>query len=279
MTDETNVSEEEKIYTQSAEEDNSPEPEDQNAAANDEQPQPTQQDAPQGQQEPAVVPHGAFHAEREKRKAYQKEAEEAARKMAEMESRFNQVMERLNSQPVPDFEEDPAGYLRYSSEQTAKELAALKQQQQQQLQQQQMQAEQQRLVTAVATFESEFRARQPDYEKAIDFARTARDKELEVLGYYDPDERQRIIAGEIQTIVRTNLQVGRNPAEAFYNFAVARGYQRPNNIEALNAGQKGTNPMSGGGGNGKQNPPSLEALSQMTDEEFEKNFSKLWANT
>jgi hypothetical protein len=124
-----------------------------------------------------------------------------------------------------------------------------------------------------------FTESQPDFIDAYKHATMDRARELIELGYL-PSEAMQIVAQNELEIVQRAMAQGRNPGEVIYNLALRRGYKRPgtqsgstsgpNEAErvALAArGQAGAKSLSNAAG-GMNGSISLEALAQMSDDEF-----------
>lgn len=181
---------------------------------------------------------------------------------------------------LPDPNTDPLGYALAVADQARTYV------EQQQNRERQTQAFNQ-FATALTAKEAEFRASAPDYDAAVEFAKGVRDQELQALGYGDPQVRRQIITNEVIQIGSDALRNGANPAERFYAYAKVRGYApaaaqapaaQPNErIAAIAQGQKtAARSPSAAVGAGNQNPLSLEALSAMSDEDFDRHFEKVW---
>lgn len=230
------------------------------------------------------VPHGAFHEERERRKA----AEERARRIEEQVLNRLTAMEEKRAAPAPQVNQervpsiaagdDPLEVIAYQE----RRLAALESQRaeetEQRSQQTEQQRESQRIRDHVASQVEVFKGEHPDYEDAYKFAVEARVNELRTLGATNSEIQQAVMADE-QSIVYRAMQSGKNPAELLYAYAAARGYKKADaaaeagkaaeKIDAVAQGQQ-QNRSLGQAAGGANPPPSLETLANMNDDEFYK---------
>lgn len=224
-----------------------------------------------------VVPYGALHEERMKRKELQE-------KVTKMEQTFQQFQERLK-QPepqIPAFEEDPLSHLKAQQEQ----FEAWKRQQDQMTVQQQAYAKQQeeanKVISQYRALANEYKSQTPDFDAAYTHLRQSRYDEYVAAGY-PPEQAQSFVIEDEFQIAAKAIQDGVNPGERLYALAKVRGYQRPvdkpaepnaaEKMEALARGQAAAKSLSGGG-TGKAEL-SLEALAEMSGDEFDKAWEKL----
>lgn len=178
------------------------------------EPPPPQDEAPE--EHDRRVPLKALQEERQKRAEAERRAAEVERKIAELSARFDQVAPKQpEAPPPPDPETDPIGALKYQNEQ----LRELRTREEQARYEQELNAVAYRAAT-------EFAAQAPDYRDAYQYAINSRAMELRALGTPDhaiPD----ILHREEMNLIATAHSNGRNPAEAIYQFAKARGFQAP----------------------------------------------------
>lgn len=260
--------------------DPAPSPSNEAAKINTPTPEPA---APDGERQ-RFVPHEALHEERTKRQELQS-------KVQEMEARFKTMVERIQQRdtpppapeapPVPNPETDPIEYIKYLGQQ----------QERQQAEQQRQQAEQQRFQafqTKLGEAESAFRADTPDYDAAVQFALEARHKELELFGVTSPQERGAIIQQEIWQHANRHFETGANPAKSFYEYAKLRGYgaapptpptPAPQEKVASLAAKQAVARSPALASSAPTDPVSLESLSGMNDDEFDRYFEQLWKKT
>lgn len=246
-------------------------------------------DAPQEPtQEAKTVPLGALHEERNKRK----EAEKAMRSLREEFARISgqlDVLKGVSPQTPavkPTVADAPIEALEkvvdyVERDQTEKANVA------------QFQEFQRHVDIA----EAEFKGKVADYNEAIDFLHAGRMAEMKALGYDDQSARY-VIGQEAIGISSAAFQQGANPAERFYALAKARGYAakaadadpKPDADTARNTaalekaadklatiakGQQASKSLSSAGG-ASNDALTLEAISAMDMDEFEKISDKKW---
>jgi len=231
------------------------------------------------QPKPKMVDHRALV---EARNLLKRERDERQRERERMEQRWAQIIERTTPKqpepPQPNFDQDPAAWLRHQTENTGKTVNDLAEWRRQQEAQRQQAEQDQHLQYAVGTAEQEFAAEQPDYGDALEFARTSRMNFFRAAGYA-PAEAAQIVMQETKILAQRALQAGENPARRIYEIAKTFGYAQKQQggetkIEQLRKGQRAASPMSGGGAE-DENLPSLAALADMEDSEFDKLWGRM----
>lgn len=251
------------------------------------------------------VDYGAFHAERERRKASDVKAQEAERTLATALGRFSVLEEIAKRQTasvapvaenIPDINTDPVGHFKAQFEKTQRELADVSKWRQSQEANATAMNNVQRLTQIAVQHEGEFSKKTPDYQDAAVYVRSMRDQELQHMGYTDPGVRQQIITQDALQIAAQALQNNMNAAEVVYNIAKARGYaakalakapvipaQSADIQKITNAakGQEEGSPLAQIGGEAPRET-SVNALLKMSDADFEKatqgdNWRKLFA--
>ena len=231
-----------------------------------------------------VVPLGALHEERERRKELSTRLEQEAEKRARMEERFNMLVQHIQNQsanqnqskPI-DKEADPVGYFDQKTQTVEKELADFKAWRQQQEQQGQQNAQRQQFVHAYGTQAQAFAVKQPDFKAAYDHFLTSVKEELIDAGFTDPNVIAQQLQSYEESIVGKAFQDKANPAERIYNLAKRRGYTPKGSdakatLDTVKAGQKAETSLSKTGGR-SSNVVSLEQLAEISDP---KEFDKAW---
>lgn len=222
------------------------------------------------------VPHGALHAERERRKQYEAE-------LADLREWRKQVEQKLNppkpEPEMPDPVTEPDKFRDWQKDQLRQRderFAAYERQLREQTELQQ--TIRQQMMQRATHDEQAFRAQTPDYDDAINHLGRVRLQELELFGV-DPQRAQQIIAEEARGIVQGALQMGRNVAEVAYGIAKARGYDpkaqqvaQPNKAAEESArlrkiadASRSVGAASGGGTSGDL---TLEDVAAMSPEEI-----------
>jgi hypothetical protein len=164
------------------------------------------------------VPLKALQEERQKRAELERKAQEYEQRLYEMQQWAEQVQQQMGQpqpEPVvePDPETDPIGALKAARDQLR---------QMQEATQQQQYVERLNQVAYQAAVEAQQRV--PDYQDAYKYAINSRAQELLALG--TPQQAiSQILQQEELRLIDTAVRNGRNPAEAIYSFAKARGFQ------------------------------------------------------
>ena len=212
------------------------------------------------------------------------EREERKREREQYEKRWQQILERTApkqpEQPTPEFEKDPAAWLRHQTENAGKKLQDFEQWKQQQEQQRQQSQAEQELAYAVTAAEQEFSAATPDYPDALQFAQQARLKYFRAAGMSHAEAVQ-TLQNETRFVANMALRQGANPAERIYQIARELGYKPSqkqidptSKIQQLQKGQKASSPLSGGGAE-DESSVTLGRLAEMDDDEFDKHWDRL----
>lgn len=234
------------------------------------------------------IRHGAFHAERERRKAAEARAaaQEAkfAQTTAQMQQRLMAMLQAQQTQVAPKAEPvaqalpnkdvDPVGYLEALATKNAQDLQKIQQWQQQQEQGTQRQTQLGAMQQEVARLESQFKATVPDYDAAQKHLEQSWITEAKAAGYQDHQMPQVIAARTMEIIQAAAMQNG-NPAQLAYNVAKARGYalqaQQPgNNLDTVARGLAVSKSPTTAQGQSPSATPALDALLQMPEDEFAK---------
>ncbi len=131
--------------------------------------------APEGERKPpealgkppdGFVAHGAFHEERERRKALQTQLQASSERQARMEERFNILVARLQqgAEPAPpEKESDPVGYFDYHTRQLAGQTQGVAQELAELKAWRENQAQQANFVNAYSNAASQFAAQHKDF--------------------------------------------------------------------------------------------------------------------
>ncbi len=155
--------------------------------------------------------------------------------------------------PIPDFLEDPKGYV---DAQMARANAALKKLEEgveKRITPVEARTAEAAVTTAIAASQDAFTAKTPDFKEALDFARVARGNQLLVLNPGTPIEQIVQWVGQEERNLATHLvRQGVNPAERVYQLAKAMGYT-PKQAAALAA----ASPTAASGNGAKVVDPGL----------------------
>lgn len=219
---------------------------------------------------PGMVPQGALHQERERRKAAEAATQALQDRLAALEAKLNPPPEIV----IPDPVLDPKGFKQFQIDQInqrAKEQADNERRQMEAQQHQQVMARLNQDVQA-------FRATTPDYDTAFQHAVKVRQEELAFYGNA-PEQIAAQLETDVQAIVAQAYSQGKNPAELFYAYAKMRGYQTPvapqpnpavAQVAALAEAQKQTQSLAPAGGPANDGGMTLETLSRMSEADLAK---------
>jgi hypothetical protein len=227
----------------------------------------------------------ALREERERRRQAEALAAQTEQNQRILAAAMQQLRQQMNPQqpppPAPDFETDPAGYLKTelgSLQQWAKQMQEQQAAQAQAFQQQQATAQAEQ---AVVGQEAAFVKAQPDYYEAVDFMRQKLASKMEVLGV--PKEQiAEAVATDMRAFGLKALQAGQNPAEKLFRLAKIEGYNgsaqansdRLSTIAkgaAATRGARSTAPASNGEMTLEQAARlSYKDLGKMSDDQFQR---------
>lgn len=219
-----------------------------------------------------LVPLQALHEERRARRELQARIEQQAQQQARLEERLQMLasaaQKPAETQPPP-FEEDPAGHLAAQLSRSNQQVQAVQESLSAIQQQQQAQAIEQQMRMAAATASQQFMAQQPDYPEAYRHVREAKAREWGAMGY-TPEQIGQLLGQAERQITVQALRSGANPAESLYRLAVALGYRRQvePSAKGLDSVAKGASQKSLGSGGRPSGGLTLEALANMSDDEF-----------
>jgi hypothetical protein len=202
--------------------------------------------------------------------------------MNKMEDRFQKIQESMipkePEEPKPDFEDNPAEYLKTELD----EIKGFKTQQEQQAQTTQAQ---QQFYGDFTKVEQEFSGKNPDYFDAVKHLYESRMSEFKTMGY-DNDQSYQLAQRDAWDIVQDANSRGKNGAELIYNLAKTRGYEKgkqtteKSEIETLKEVKEvAKNTGLGASGDTPKGQVSLSDLASMNDDEFDKLTSgDSWRN-
>lgn len=247
------------------------------------------------------VPHAALHKERERRKAVETELTTMRDKTARAEERLAVLNELMtgdgklpqktdasangDKSPLDEEQIDPEKDIFGAFRQMQRMNAAL-------MQQMKAGDEQAKAKEAATTVQSAYKAdavafmeKTPDFKDAYAHLVGTLHRELEAMGVTDVNERNRSIAEQERGLVQQALANKRSPAELIYTIAKTRGFtgaapqqQMANNgaakIDNIKKAQSATVSLSRAGGSSGEGL-TLDALANMSEEEFSRTVSKL----
>jgi hypothetical protein len=229
----------------------------------------------------------AMKEERARRQELQRLHELQAQKIAQMEERFQKIIEIKQQEElpkIPAYDEDPLENIRM----TQKEIQDYVIQQNQYLQQQQAaaqrQSQQQQFIETYKAHTAEFAKSTPDCMQAYNYLVQTRLAEHQAAGYSEAQAHQLIVEDEA-AIVAKAFSDGVNPAERIYSLAKLRGYaakapEKPNTsamdetakkLEQIQKSIQANKSLSNAGGKADTKQGlSLQSIAEMDDDEFDK---------
>lgn len=226
---------------------------------------PTPEPTAAEQAPPKFVPHAALHEARQQLK----EEREARKRLEERQDRLQEFLTRRSEpqgqpQPVqpeiPSRDADPVGYFDAKTTQLERQLAAVAQP----IAAQQQEAA---FVGAYQRATQEFAASTPDFGPAYQHALQAMAQDAQFYGGASPIDAERML-------VAAAFRQGKNPGQAIYEYAKARGYtgaapqqqaqRAAPDMAAIQRGQQASRSVGAGGqpaGRGELTPQRLAEMS------------------
>lgn len=235
-------------------------------------------EAPKALEKPVEPPegyvaHGAFHEERQRRKALQQQVESMEKRWTDLVSK----MQEKQQTPPPDPAQDFPGHVQHHFNQFTQKTAELEKKVQGFEQQTTQQQQEQQFLNAYSQAAAEFTSRQPDFNLAYNHWLKSRMEELTDAGY-SQEQALHIRGAEERGLVAKAFEDGVNPSERLYAVAKRRGYTNASaspapetkldpveKLKQIEAGQRATPAM---GGSGMKPKMTLQAVAAMSDEEF-----------
>lgn len=216
---------------------------------------------------PGMVPQGALHQERERRKETERQFQELQRQFAEIQAKLNPPPEIV----VPDPVLQPEAFKQFQIDQI-KQRAAENAQREQQARES---AAEQQIMARVNHDVQQFRAMTPDYDQAFQHAVKVRREELAFYGN-SPEQVDQQIEVDVRAIVQQAYTQGKNPGQVFYDYAKMRGFssapaaqpQAAVQVQALAEAQRQTQSLAPAGGPSNDGGVTIETLSKMSEAEL-----------
>lgn len=230
------------------------------------------------------VPLKALDSERNRRKALEKELNEAKLAIARFDERFDilsrgaaESKPKEEVKPPPEFDKDPIAFI----ENLAAETKKLADEREADRKAQEERTVETRLREASKMAVDDYKAKSaPDMDDALGFLVTSYRRERALLGV-PPDQVEREIGKLEVDYTRWAIDQGKHPGEVFYKLAEAKGYvkkakveendeaEADRRIDKIRETQQRNRGMSGSGG--VTAPPSGMTgarLARMSDAEF-----------
>lgn len=239
------------------------------------------------------VPHGALHAERERRKEIESQYQTILQKHAVLEDRWNSILKAQEQRQEPqtgdeDPMPDPNKDIFAHSAWQARQIERLKEDQAKKWgefeQTRQQQQEEQAILQEWTSSVQQFQTQKPDFGDAAQYLSDLRAKQLSALGL-DQNGINATINQELKGVIQQAKQVGKSPAELIYQYASVSGYapkqvqqqntaELPDSLKRVAQAQEQAKTLANGGGKGGSDPDSPEAIASMSEREFEAWMSK-----
>jgi hypothetical protein len=218
------------------------------------------------------VPLAALHEERSKRQALELQLQAQAQQLQQLQAQWQatqQAQQQAAEQAaIPDFDEDPRGYIEAKERQFAQ---ALDQLQNGPAQQQQAALQHQQVTAAVVNLEQQFMASVPDYEQAVDLVQKNADAQIRQLYPQATEEQfQMIRASALGEFARQCLASGVNPAEKIYAKAKALGFKAPARTPRREPPTSLSNAHGSARAPDEKSSVTASEISSMSEAEFDK---------
>jgi hypothetical protein len=256
-----------------------------------------------------LVKHGALHAERERRKAVEAEAQKLREFKAVMEDRFatmqrlaaaqaeqQQAPAQVDEDPEPDPNQDIFAHQAWLARQLKAERETRMKTEAEIRQREELAAAEQQVWSRWEQDRATFATENESFPDAAKFLAGLRDRQLEAYGIDDKRQRDQMINRELRDVVVQAARGGRNSADVIYRLAMAAGFNpesaksaaaqvaqvappAPDKLAQVTKAKGASISLSQAGG--KSAPPQMTAedLVSMPQDEFnawcEKN-PKLW---
>lgn len=241
------------------------------------------------------VPHEAFHAEREKRKAFEREVNELKTFKAVMEDRWKTLLtatdkpaEKAEEDPEPDANVDIFAHNAWLKRQIDKERSIRSERDEAEKASRVAQEQEQAVWSEWHQSAQSYMAETPDFGDAVKFMSDLRDKQLQALSFANPqlrNEQGRVqqINAELKSIIQAAKQQGLSPAQAVYQLAQGFGYQKaaqapvraapqspqmPEKLEKVAKAQEASRTLGQASGAPGGDAMTIDSLSKMGQAEF-----------
>lgn len=227
------------------------------------------------------VPLAALHEERQKRQALELQVAAYQQQMqqfqAQQQATQQQAQQAAEQAAIPDFDEDPRGYIEAKERQFAQ---ALEQLQNGPAQQQQAAMQHQQVTAAVVNLEQQFMAAVPDYEQAVDLVQRNADTQIRAM-YPQATEQQfsEIRTAALSEFARQCLASGANPAERIYAKAQALGFKAASRAPRREAPTSLANLSGSPRAPDERGAISASQVSEMSEAEFDKFWNEMKGNS
>lgn len=228
-----------------------------------------------------LVPHQAFHEERERRKELQKQLAEAAEREKRWEERMSKLMDMQAKKPEEEQFVDPLQRIETKVNEVVDKVNKTQEQTESE---KKATAEHNAFMQRYTSSVNDFTKATPDFTEAYNFLINARGKELADMGLNRQEIAQQLAQDE-KLIVSRAFENEKNPGEVLYSLSKGRGYQakekapQKKTVEDIDKGLKASKSL-GSGGTKAGDKDDLESLSpadlaDMSQDEFDSFFAKM----
>lgn len=238
-----------------------------------EEPKQEIKEEPKEDKKEKVVPYGALHEERQKRKQLEAQLRQQAERQALAEQRLAELYQHVQKPKadVPPYEVDPLSNLKAELDSTKAQLEETRNFWQQQAEAQRAQQQAVYVTNWARRQASEYARENPDFPDLYQHAQQARFQELTGQGLTPEQAAMQYQREEIE-LFWAAYQQGFDPSERIANYARQRGYapkqqkQEPEKkVEQLNKGLEASKSLGNGAPGGK---PTIEQIANMSDDEY-----------
>ena len=219
--------------------------------------------------EEKTVPLAALLDERNEWKQRYAELEARLSKGNERVEKLFEALNKTDQPSPPEYEQDPLGNLKYSTESVRKEIEETRKWREQLENSQKTQQQFQEFHNRVNSAEARFAQEHPDYWEAAQHVAKTQKETLELLGV--PNEHlDTALQRHLMGLVATAMQTGKDPAKVIYDLAKKGGFsgKKPQDMETLKKGVEASKSVPSGKNN--ETSLSLEGLAKLSDEDFDK---------
>lgn len=214
--------------------------------------------------DPTIALRQARQEAKELKEQLRRKDIEDGQKYAALQAR----LDALTNPPAekPEFDTDPAGYLKARVDDLDKETAQTKREREQQNVERQ-------ITSRIQGAEQSFMKEHPDYRDAVIHYVNVMSKNMEVLGVIPENQRTEAIRQEILRLGAMAVQRGKDPAELVYEIARTTGFTgktkvaNEEKLETIERGQEASSTL-GSGSRADAGKLTLDSLAKMDDDEF-----------
>jgi|SRR6266850_55960 len=214
-----------------------------------------------------VVPLGALHEERARRKELAGQVQRQEQELALLRQQMAAATTQQQQKVAPD-PNDPVAVINYKLDQTQAELQATRQAQERATQESLQRTQLEHFTAAVRVKDAEFSKDHPEAADAINFLKEQTVNQYLASGM-TREQATRTMLGDEFNLAAQAMRNGDNPTEIAYNIAVARGYTPAAKKLEMQREGRGASMPSGGQGKGG-GTPSLDALLHASGDDFLK---------